>query len=264
MPSISDCKCVLVVGATSGIGRSLALAIHALPSEPTVIVAGRRQDRLEQLAKEGARIRTLQLDVTAPRDALKSAVQRVVSTYPDLDAIVFSSGVQHQFDFTKPESVDLEKLETELLTNYTSVTRMTSFFLPHLLKLSEQGRPSFLVPITSSLVIVPGPWVPNYSATKAALHSFALSLDVQLHGTNVHVAEIFPPLVESELHDHQGTTPRLSKVWMPLTQFTAEAMEGLQSGAVQVPVGDARGTWDTFEKGKLEKMEESFKRITSL
>ncbi|KAL6297746.1 hypothetical protein BKA93DRAFT_745420, partial [Sparassis latifolia] len=189
----------------------------------------------------------------------KSAVQRVVSIYPDLDAVVFSSGVQHQFDFTKPESVDLDKLETELLTNYTSVTRMTSF-LPHLLKLS-QGRPSLLVPITSSLAIVPGPWVPNYSATKAALHSFALSLDVQLHGTNVHVAEIFPPLVESELHDHQGTTPRLSKVWMPLTQFTAE---GLQSGAVRVPVGVARGTWDPFEKGKLEKMGESFKRITSL
>lgn len=82
--TISDCKCILVIGATAGLGRALALAIHDLPSKPTVIAAGRRQERLDELAKESERIKTLKLDVNASRDALKSAVQNVTQKYPDV------------------------------------------------------------------------------------------------------------------------------------------------------------------------------------
>lgn len=49
--------------------------------------------------------------------------------------------------------------------------------------------------------ITPGAWVANYSASKAALHSLCYSLHAHLQGTNVHIMEIIPPLVESELHD---------------------------------------------------------------
>ncbi|KZT75184.1 NAD(P)-binding protein [Daedalea quercina L-15889] len=251
--TISDCKCVLVIGATAGLGRALALAIHELPSKPTVIAAGRRQQRLDELAKQGARIKTLTFDVNVSRDALKSAVQDVCQKYPELDAVLFVSGVQHLFDFKKPETVNLDILEGELNTNYTAIARMVTFFLPHFLKLSDQARPSLLVTVTSGLGIVPGPWVPNYCATKAALHSLTLSLHNQLSDTKVKVAEIFPPLVESELHDHQGTTPKLSKMWLPLEDFTKEAMEGLKRGDVQIPVGRVKQQWDIFEKGKLEK-----------
>lgn len=89
---------------------------------------------------------------------------------------------------------------------------MVTYFLPHFLKLSvssffvlacahlnpvmqEQGRPSLLVTVTSGLAIVPGPWVPNYCATKAALHSFTISLNTQLKDTKVKVVELFPPYV---------------------------------------------------------------------
>lgn len=43
--------------------------------------------------------------------------------------------------------------------------------------------------------MIPPPWVPNYGATKAALHSFSVSLSVQLADTDVHIMEIFPPCV---------------------------------------------------------------------
>lgn len=82
--TISDCKCVLVIGATAGLGRALALAIHDLPSKPTVIAAGRRQERLDELAKQGERIKTLKFDVNAGRDELKSVVQDVTQKYPDV------------------------------------------------------------------------------------------------------------------------------------------------------------------------------------
>ena len=86
MPSISDSKCVLVVGSTAGIGRALALAILDLPSKPTVIVCGRRKERLDELvASHGAngRLKSVTLDVLAERDALRISIQEVVNTYPD-------------------------------------------------------------------------------------------------------------------------------------------------------------------------------------
>src|SRR5271154_6934085 len=51
MPSINDVKCVLITGATSGIGKALAARILALPSSPKVIAVGRRQDRLDEMTK---------------------------------------------------------------------------------------------------------------------------------------------------------------------------------------------------------------------
>jgi hypothetical protein len=59
-------------------------------------------------------------------------------------------------------------------------------------------------------------------------------------------------LVESELHDFEGSTDKLSKVWMPLDTFTEKAMEGLKEGKFQIPVG-LEETFDRFEKGKYEQ-----------
>ncbi|TCD69987.1 hypothetical protein EIP91_005576 [Steccherinum ochraceum] len=250
--NISHSRCVLVIGATAGIGRDLAIAIHDLPSKPTVIVTGRRQDRLDELTGAHERMRPARFDMTAGRAAIKQFVEDIVKAYPELDTVIFSAGIQHIFNFQKPEEIDLDILETELTTNYTSIVSLIVLLLPHLLKLSKEGRPSFIVPITSNLGLFPRGLVPNYCATKAAMHSFALSLDNQLQGTNVNVMEIIPPLVESELHDHQGSTARMSQFWMPLTEFTQKAMEGLLRGDMQIPVGVALDTWTKFEKPKLE------------
>lgn len=68
----------------------------------------------------------------------------------------------------------------------------------------------------------------SYCASKAALHSLAMSMRFKLQPHGVKVIEIVPPLVESQLHDKQGTNERLSKFWMPLSNFTAATMDGLQ------------------------------------
>ncbi|RPD81980.1 NAD(P)-binding protein [Lentinus tigrinus ALCF2SS1-7] len=262
MTNIKDAKCVLVIGATAGIGRALALAIHDLDSKPTVIAAGRRQERLDELAaKSGdSRIKTVQVDINTTYDKLKQFVDDLTGRYPDVDAVVLSSGIQHIFDFEKPESIDVNKIADEFNTNYVAIVNLILLFLPHFLKLNAAGRPSFIIPITSSLAIVPRPTVPNYCATKAALHSFSLSLRAQLAHTNVRVVEILPPLVESELHDHQGTTPALSIFWMPLDQFTKLTIEGLVRGDPEVVVGMAAAVLQRYEKGKREAVEQIYVR----
>jgi len=254
MPDITDATHVLILGATAGIGRALALAIHDLPSKPTVIVGGRRQERIDEICKQGDRIQGVQVDVTSEREFLKKFVNDTVAKYPELDAVIFSSGVQHVFNFSEPEKIDLDLLGTEMTTNYTAILEMITFFMPHFLQLSAKGKPSFIVPVTSNLSIVPALHAPNYCATKAAVHSLALTMDKHLKDTNVHVMEVIPPLTESELHDHQGTRERLSKFWMPLEEFTEQAMAGLCRGDFQIPVGNSSYAWDKYEKGKVEEI----------
>lgn len=138
MPNINDVKCMLIIGSTSGLGRALALSILDLPSKPTVIVCGRRQERLDELvSSHGAdgRLRAVKLDVNTDRQTLKAAIDDIIRTYPDLDAVMFSSGVQCGSDFSKPETIDLDGFLTEIHTNYTSVLMMITFFLPHLISL---------------------------------------------------------------------------------------------------------------------------------
>ena len=85
MVGINDSKCVLVIGATSGIGRALALAIHALESKPIVIVAGRRQARLDEIATDNDkdyRLKSVCVDISAGKDALKKFVESILGEYP--------------------------------------------------------------------------------------------------------------------------------------------------------------------------------------
>ncbi|THU94842.1 NAD(P)-binding protein [Dendrothele bispora CBS 962.96] len=246
MPSILDSKCILVTGATAGIGRALALETAKLPSKPKVIGCGRRQDRLDQLSEAG--IEGMQLDVNADKETLKKFVDDLVNKNPDLDTIVLCAGIQRQFDFQK--EVDLDAVSLEFNVNYFSVVTTITYLIPHLARLAATGRKCSIITVTSILSIIPKPLVPNYCATKAALHSYTMSLRAQLQGANIHVAEIVPPLVESELHDAQGTTDVLSKFWMPLDEFTNTVMEGLKRGDTVVAAGNAKNDYEQFEHPK--------------
>ncbi|CAK5279957.1 unnamed protein product [Mycena citricolor] len=231
--SIDQARCILVVGATSGIGRALALAISELPSKPTVIAAGRRADRLAELAAKG--LKTVQLDVTEDDAALKTKVDALIAQYPTLDGVLLCSGIQYQQNFLG--EVKLQEMKKEVQVNYLAVVTLITLFLPHFLKLSGEGLPSWIIPVSSGLGILPSSQMPNYSATKAALRSFTISLRDQLTETKVGVIDIIPPLVESELHDEQGTTAFLSKIWMPLVDYTAHTLKGLREGKTDIGAG---------------------------
>lgn len=82
MASINSSKCVLVTGATSGIGRALATSIKALPSHPTVVGTGRRLGRLEELKSAGIQPFQLELDSDAP--TLKKSVDEILEKFPEV------------------------------------------------------------------------------------------------------------------------------------------------------------------------------------
>ncbi|PPR01615.1 hypothetical protein CVT24_005766 [Panaeolus cyanescens] len=248
--SIDKAQCILITGATAGIGRALAIALSELPSKPRIIAAGRRKDRLEELAKRG--FETFEFSIGRDTQAVKKQTLELIERYPELDAVILNAGIQHEIAFKK-DAVDqtIEKMVDEMSVNYLSVVTMITAVLPHFLKLSEQDRPSFVIPVTSGLGVIPGPWVPNYSASKAALHSFSVSLGIQLEHTNVNVLEIIPPLVESELHDAYGTSEALAKFWMPLDEYIQVTVEGLRKGNKFISSGLSQVGFEKFDLPKL-------------
>lgn len=111
---------------------------------------------------------------------------------------------------------------------------------------------------TSGLALVPILHCPNYCSTKAALHHMILAMREQLREakSNVKVVELFPPAVQTELHDFEFGD-RGKHMGMPLKDFTEEAFEGLckeGNDGEQVPVQVVKRNFDTWEQERQKNM----------
>ncbi|KAF6218356.1 hypothetical protein HO133_005703 [Letharia lupina] len=243
-------KKVLVIGATSGIGK--ALASRFVQEGSIVIVVGRRKENLEAFVHEHGKDKAsaVPFDITE-LDKIPNFVTNITKTHTDLDCVLLNSGIQRMFDFSKPETVDIDVVQTEFTTNYLSNLALTNAFLPFLK--SKKGE-SALIYTTSSLALVPIIRCANYCASKAALHHYILCLREQLRGSTVKIVELYPPAVQTELHDekHQPQIKNGRQYGMPLDQFTDEAYEGLAAGKEEVTVGSAQDWYNKFESARQE------------
>lgn len=249
---------VLVIGATSGIGWALAERI--VQDGKHAIIVGRRQEKLDEFKKQhgSERVDSVAFDITK-LDEIPKFVEEVTSKHPDLDCVFLNSGIQRGFDFSKPETVDLGLLEMEFRTNYLSYMHLTTAFIPFLQK---QDKETSLVYTTSGLALMPLPRCPNYCASKAALHHMILVLRHQLANGPGHikVIEIFPPAVQTELHDakHQPDIQDGGSIGMPLDEFTDEAWAGLVAGKEQIAVGLSAKAFDVFENKRQDMFRQIF------
>lgn len=189
----------------------------------------------------------------------------VVVEHPDLDCIFVNSGIQRAFDFSNPDMVDMDVFDQELTTNYTSAVRLAKAFIPHL---QQQSTKTALIFTTSQMALVPMMRCPNYGASKAALHHFILALRTQLSDGpgDVQVIEIYPPAVQTELHDakHQPDLKNGHLIGMPLQQFTEEVWEKLVGREDQILVGSAKDIFNVFEVKRQELYQQMTEMLSGL
>jgi short-subunit dehydrogenase involved in D-alanine esterification of teichoic acids len=205
---------------STGIGE--ALANRFVEEGSCVIAVGRRQDKLEALVdKHGKdKVKAVSFDIT-DLAGIPDFVRNIIKSNEDIDCIFMNSGIQRKADFSNPESVDMGVINEELTVNYLAPLALTKAFLPYL---QSKNSDSCLMYTTSGLALVPAATVPNYCASKAAMHHFILCLREQLKRTHIKVVELIPPAVQTELHDakHQPDTKDGRLIGMPLDQFTNE------------------------------------------
>ncbi len=200
---------ILVTGGGSGIGRELALRFHALGNK--VIVAGRRQPALDEVAAAGPGIATMLLDV-ADAESIAGFAARIAAEHPGLNVLLNNAGMMAREDLAGDH---LAIAEATVATNLLGPIRLISALLPQL-----RGQPdATIVNVSSGLAFVPWAATPTYSATKAALHSYTLSLRHQLAGS-VEVIELAPPGVQTDLMPGHAQDPGM----MPLDAFMEETM----------------------------------------
>ena len=202
---------ILITGGGSGIGRGLAEEFQKRGNQ--VIIAGRRQALLDQAAAANPGMKAVVLDVEAPA-SIGEAVGKITRQFPDLNVVVHNAGIM------KPENVEKAEVETAdaiIRTNLMGPIRLTAALMPHLL----QQPSATIITVSSGLAFVPLAMTPTYCATKAAIHSYSMSLRYQLRNTSVRVVEIAPPWVATELMGAVPDDPRA----MPLKDFIAETMQ---------------------------------------
>jgi uncharacterized oxidoreductase len=209
---------VLITGGSSGIG--LALTERFLKAGNEVIITGRRESLLEDVKRRFPAVETRVSDSGSAEDRVE-LVATLTREFPRLNVVINNAGIQRKVDLLGSEP--WEDTRREIAINLEGPIHMASLWLPHLL---QQARP-VLVNVSSGLAFVPMAAAPVYSATKAALHSYTLSLRHQLRKTPVTVIEVVPPAVRSNLggsHDFG----------VPTDEYADSVMAQLGEGRLEI------------------------------
>ena len=217
---------IFITGGGSGIGRGLAEAFHQRGNK--VIISGRRRAALDEVVAANPGMAAVELDITDPA-SIAAVAAKLVAGHPELNVLINNAGIMLPDRAAGP--VEDKLLVDTITTNLVGPIRMTSALVEHL-----KGKEDAVIAYTSSVLgFVPMAATAVYSATKAALHSYALSQRFLLQDAGVRVLEIAPPWVRTDLMDS-----REAEQAMPLDLFIAETMEVFGTDADEILVEAAK------------------------
>lgn len=228
---------VLITGGATGIGFALAEAFLNAGNE--VIICGRREYKLQQAKRKLPGLHVMRFDVSGENER-ESLFRWVASNFTGINILINNAGIQRQVDFASPAVArPTRPRDDEVAINLNAQIRLCALFTPKLLKRKRAA----IVNISSGLAFVPIAMMPIYCATKAAIHSFTISLRHQLRDTSIQVFEAAPPTTDTELdrsfageqeEAYRGISPR---------EVAAAIMEGIRSNTEEIIIGEAQGLY---------------------
>ncbi len=233
---------ILITGGGSGIGLGLATRLMV---DNRVIICGRDKSKLERAVKDNPRLEYLVADLqdAGERNAL---AWTLIERYPALNVLINNAGIQRRNDGTVAE--DWQETASEIAINLEAPIHLTRLLTPHL----EKQANAAVLNVTSGLAFSPMALMPVYCATKAAMHSYTLSLRHTLAKKKIEVIEIIPPAVQTDLGG-KG----LHTFGVPLTDFCDAMIEGLRMGIPEI----AYGTALTRSRASRAELDEYFAQI---
>ena len=223
---------VLITGGSSGIG--LGLARHFLQAGAAVIITGRREQQLKEaveelngLGKKKVVYRVNDVGQIKDREALYEWICR---EHPQTNILVNNAGVQQRYPLIPDEDaskvVSWDEREKEIQINICAPMHLSTLFISHFRTMKTTTA---IMNVSSGLAFIPLSTVGIYSATKAAIHSFTMSLRYQLKDAlpSIQVYEIIPPAVQTNL----GGSHAFGE---PLDEYCQETFKRLVKGDQEV------------------------------
>lgn len=197
-------KTVLVTGASSGIGKSVAQEFaRTSPKNLKVIITARRIDTLKTVAAEiakevgdGVKVLPVQLDISKPEE-VERFVPNLPAEFRDIDVLVNNAGLVRGMD--RAPDIKAEDMEVMFATNVTGLINMTQAVMPIFLKKNggQDGGSGDIINIGSIAGREGYAGGSIYCATKAAVRSFTEALRRELIASRIRVIEIDPGQVET-------------------------------------------------------------------
>lgn len=233
---------ILITGGATGIG--LGLTERFLEEGNTIIICGRRADVLSQVAASHPGVITRQCDLARSddREALFDWVSR---EHSDTNVLINNAGIQQWMKLEDDDFV--ERGREEIAINIEAPVHLTSLFL----KLPALRT---IMNVSSGLAFSPLTKTPVYSATKAFVHSYTLSLRHLLKERGIEVIEIIPPALNTDLggkgiHDFAP----------PVSEFITSIFEQLKAGKQELTFGFS----DAMLNAGPEQLKAAFTRMNA-
>lgn len=204
-------KMAIVTGASSGIGRAIALSLAA--EGALLCLVGRNLAALkatEAIAQQTSpQVTTYCADLTNDNDLQQ--LTEYVQAWGQLDILIHSAGV---FAMGKLENSAIADLDLQYRTNVRAPYLLTQAFLPMLL--ASQGQ---IVFVNSPAALHTRANVGQYSASKSALKAIADSLRAEVNGTGMRVLSVFPGRtaspMQAAIHQMEGKTYHPDRLLQP-------------------------------------------------
>jgi uncharacterized oxidoreductase len=220
-------RIVLVTGGTSGIGLGLAQRYAAVGMR--VIVAARSSPRLDDVPRLVPGAAALAADLVNP-EGREEVANAVLTRFGRLDVLVNNAGVQRRRGVAEDDASWSER-QREIDLLFAAPVHLATLLLPAL-RGAEAGQ---IVNVTSGGAFTPQPFAPVYSAMKAALHSWTVTLRDALAETSVAVTELIPPAVAT------GLSGSAAPHGLGLDEFCDAVFPGIEERRAEVGAG-ATGT----------------------
>lgn len=214
-------KTILITGGGSGIG--LALARQLAPAN-TVVIAGRDEARLASARDAVPSLQVRRLDVTDEQEA-SATIDWIRSELGGLDVLINSAGTAGDDALTSPGAAASTARDIDI--NIGGVVRMTRLAMP----LLRESEDSAIVFISSGMALAAAPGAPVYAATKAAVHSFARSVRADPANRGIHVCEVIPPMVDTDLRSG------LNVPKVPVSTVVDATLDGLADNRTEIRIG---------------------------
>jgi NADP-dependent 3-hydroxy acid dehydrogenase YdfG len=217
----------VVTGASSGIGKSLALELAE--QEVTLCLLGRDLKSLQavaEIAKQATRhVHCFRVDLTVNQE-ITDFSKSISQLFNGVDILVHCAGV---FSMGFLESASVEDFDWQYKTNVRGPYVLTQCLLP--MVKSQQGQVVF---INSSAIFNAHPQLSQYAATKHALKAVADSLRQEVNADGIRVLSVYPGRTASPMQE--AVFRKEGKNYSPDTLMQPEDLAVMVIEALRLPI----------------------------